>query len=157
VVVIGDLADFGRRLPMVTRVPTRSALFEVAHSDLLHVTMPIDRDALDDAIVLRDGRARSLEIAGHGATAGRVVLAASQTPPQGAAGLAMAFLAAGADQVIATVGPVPRPALDRLIDRLYQSDAGDLVRALARIQAEARGDDEAWLRVEAFGRELCHP
>jgi D-serine deaminase-like pyridoxal phosphate-dependent protein len=71
----------------------------------------------------------------------------------------MAFLAAGADQVIATLGPVPRAALDRLADRLARPDSSDLVRALARIQAttDGRGDDGAWLRVAAFGRELCHP
>jgi hypothetical protein len=159
VVVFGDLADPGRRLPLVTPGPTRSALFEVAHSDLLHVTMAIDGDALDDALVLRDGRVRSLEIAGRGGTAGRVVLLTSQTGARGTSGLAMAFLAAGADQVIATLGPVPRPVLDRLADRLYGSDSGDLVRSLARIQAtpDGGGDDGSWLRVAAFGRELCHP
>jgi tetratricopeptide (TPR) repeat protein/predicted Ser/Thr protein kinase len=159
VVVIGDLADLGRRLPMVTPGPTRSALFDVARSDLLHVTMALDGDALDEALALRDGRVRSLEIAGHGGTAGRVVLLTSQTGPQGTSGLAMAFLAAGADQVIATLGSVPHAVLDRLARRIYGSDSGDLVRALARIQAtiDPSGDDGPWLRVAAFGRELCHP
>jgi tetratricopeptide (TPR) repeat protein len=158
IVVIGEPAGSGGGFP---RVPgaTRSALLDAARSDLLDITVPVVADALDDALVLRDGRVRSLEIAGHGGVAARVILAASQTGPQGTAGLAMAFLAAGADQVIATLGPVPRDALDRLTDRLHRADAGDLVRALARIQAtsEGRGDDEAWLRVEALGRELCHP
>ena len=138
---------------------TRSALLDAARPDLLYITVPVVADALDDALVLRDGRVRSLEIAGHGGAAARVIVAASQAGPRGTAGLAMAFLAAGADQVIATLGPVPRAALDRLTDRLTRSDPGDLVRTLARIQAtsEGRGDDAAWLRVEAFGRELCHP
>jgi hypothetical protein len=159
VVVIGELADSGQRFPTTTSGATRSALLDAARSDLLHITVPVAADALDDVLVLRDGRVRSLEIAGHGGTAGRVVLLTSQTGPGGSAGLAMAFLAAGTDQVIATLGPVPRPALERLADRLYRSDAGDLVRALARIQAatEGRGDDGPWLRVAAFGRELCHP
>jgi hypothetical protein len=158
VVVIGELADGGRRLPM-TSGATRSALLGAARPDLLHITVPVAADALDDALVLRDGRVRSLEIAGHGGTAGRVVLLTSQTGPGGSAGLAMAFLAAGADQVIATLGPMPRAALDRLADRLYRTDPGDLVRALARIQAatDGRGDDGPWLRVAAFGRELCNP
>ena len=157
VVVIGDPVDFGRRPPTVVPGATRNALFDAGRSDLLHITVPVAADALDDALVLRDGRVRSLEIAGHGGAAGRVVLAASQTGPQGTAGLAMAFLAAGADQVIATLGPVPRAALDRLTERLHGADTGDLVRALARIQATAEGrGDDAWLRVEAFGREFCH-
>jgi tetratricopeptide (TPR) repeat protein/predicted Ser/Thr protein kinase len=158
VVVIGDLADLGRRLPMVTPDPTRAALFDVSRADLLHVTMPVAADALDEALVLRDSRVRSLEIAGHGGTAGRIVLLTSQAGPGGTAALAMAFLAAGADQVIATLGPVPGPALDRLANRLHTSDSGDLIRALARIQATPDGrDDAAWLRVAAFGRELCQP
>jgi tetratricopeptide (TPR) repeat protein/predicted Ser/Thr protein kinase len=159
VVAIGDLVDAGRRLAVAMPGAQRSALLDAARSDLLHIAVPVAADALDDALVLRDGRVRSLEIAGHGGAAGQVVLAASPTGPHGTAGLAMAFLAAGADQVIATLGPVPRASLDRLTDRLYRSDAGDLVRGLARIQAttEGREDDGAWLRVAAFGRELCHP
>jgi tetratricopeptide (TPR) repeat protein/predicted Ser/Thr protein kinase len=158
VVVIGDPLA-GRQLPAVTPGATRSALLDAGRSELLDVRVPVAADALDDALVLRDGRVRALEIAGHGGVAGRVVLAGSPTGPEGTAGLAMAFLAAGADQVIATLGPVPRAALDRLTERLHGADPGDLVRALARIQAtaEGRGDDDAWLRVEAFGRELCHP
>jgi CHAT domain-containing protein len=159
VVVIGDAADAGSRLPAVTPDARRRALLDAGRSDLLQITAPIEADALGDALVLGDGRVRSLEIAGHGGAAGRVVLAASRTGPQGTAGLAMAFLAAGADQVIATLGPVPRASLDRLTDRLSRSDSSDLVRALARIQAttDGRGDDGPWLRVAAFGRELCHP
>jgi hypothetical protein len=154
----GDAADLRRRPAMMTPDPTRAALFDVSRADLLRVAMPVAADALDEALVLRDGRVRSLEIAGHGGTAGRIVLLTSEAGPEGTAGLAMAFLAAGADQVIATLGPVPRPALDRLADRLHGSDSGDLVRALARIQATPEGrDDAAWLRVAAFGRELCQP
>jgi tetratricopeptide (TPR) repeat protein/predicted Ser/Thr protein kinase len=159
VVAIGDPGVLGPRVSTAVSGATRSALLDAARSDLLYITVPVAADALDDALVLRDGRVRSLEIAGHAGAAGQVILTASQTGRDGTAGLAMAFLAAGADQVIATLGPVPRADLDRLADRLYRGDHGDLVRALARIQAttDDRGDDGSWLRVAVFGRELCHP
>ena len=159
VVVIGDSGHLGQRLRMTAHAATRNALFGAAHADLLHIAVPVEVDALDNVLVLRDGRVRSLEIAGHGEAPAQVVLAPSQTGPQGTASLAMAFLAAGAEQVIATVGPVPGVTLDQLADRLYGAQPGDLVHALARIQvtADGSGDDGAWLRVAAFGRELCHP
>jgi tetratricopeptide (TPR) repeat protein/predicted Ser/Thr protein kinase len=159
VVVIGDHSDFGQRVATVTPGATRNALFGVARSDLLHIAVPVDADALDSALVLRDSRVRSLEIAGHGGSAAQVFLSASAPGPTGTASLAMAFLAAGADQVVATLGPVPAVELDRLANKLYRSDSGDLVRALARIQAttDGRADDGSWLRVAAFGRELCNP
>ncbi len=159
VVLIGDPGDLGPRASTGTSGASRSALLDAARSAVLYITVPVATDALDDALVLRDGRVRSLEIAGHAGAAGQVILAASQTGRHGTAGLAMAFLAAGADQVIATLAPVPRAELDRLVDRLHRENPGDLVRALARIQATAAGgrDAESWLRVAAFGRELCHP
>jgi CHAT domain-containing protein len=67
----------------------------------------------------------------------------------------MAFLAAGADQVIATVGPVSREATERLTDRLYHADTTDLARALAQIQAA--GDDDDLLGFAAFGHATCNP
>jgi hypothetical protein len=71
----------------------------------------------------------------------------------GATDLAMAFLAAGADQVIAAVGPVPSAALARLARELPGTDRADLIRALARLQR----DRDDWLGFAAFGRATCHP
>jgi hypothetical protein len=135
---------------------TRAALLDVARSDLLHVAAPAESDALGDTLVLRDGRVRSLEIAGHGSTAAQVVLAIPDAGSAGTARLASAFLAAGADQVIATVRPVSKVTIERLADRLYHSDLTDLARALARIQNAGDGEDD-WLGFAAFGREICNP
>ena len=148
----GDLAT---RLRARSPGATRAALLDATTGDLLHVASPIASDALGDALVVRDGRVRSLEIAGRAGTAAQLVLA---TPDASTAGLAMAFLAAGAGQVIATVRPVPAAAIERLAARLYRPDPGgplDLVRALARIQGAADGED--WLGFVAFGRETCDP
>jgi hypothetical protein len=67
----------------------------------------------------------------------------------------MAFLAAGADQVIAAVRPVPPAVLARLARELPGADRTDLIRALARLQRAGDGDD--WLGFAAFGRDTCHP
>jgi CHAT domain len=101
---------------------------------------------------------RSLEIAGHPGGPAQVVLAAPDAGPAGTASLAMAFLAAGADQVIATVRPVSQATIERFAERLYRADLGDLARALARIQTAGGGDDnDDWLGFAAFGRATCNP
>jgi len=126
---------------------TRAALLDAGRGDLLEVAVPAARDALGEALVLADGRVRALEIAGHGSTAAQVVVVAD-----GGVGLATAFLAAGADQVIAPIRPVPGA---HIIDRLRGADATDLARGLARLQTAADGDD--WLGFAAFGRAICNP
>ena len=147
IVAIGDAA----LAPHGAIAGGRTALLDAARGDLLHVTAAVERDALGDALVLPDGRVRSLEIAGHGRAAAHVVLASPDAGPGGTRSLAMALLAAGADQVIATVRPVSRAAAERLVDQLTRADTGDLARALARIQSA--GDDGAGFA--AFGRATC--
>jgi tetratricopeptide (TPR) repeat protein/predicted Ser/Thr protein kinase len=136
----------------------RPALFGALRGDVLHLAVPIERDALGDALVLPDGRVRALEIAGHGGGAAQVVLASPDAGPQGTRSLAMALLAAGADQVIATVRPVSAAAAAGLVEQLTRADAGggDLARALAHIQAAATGED-VHVGFAAFGRATCKP
>jgi len=138
----------------VVALTDTGALFDAARDDLLAIAVPIASDELGDALVLRDGRVRALEIAGRGGAPAQIVLAARDAGPGGTAGLAMAFLAAGADQVIATLRPVSPATTQRLSGQLARSDVGDLARALARIQATA-DDDE--LGFAAFGRDICNP
>jgi tetratricopeptide (TPR) repeat protein len=135
------------------------ALFGVARGDLLKIRAPIERDALGDALMLHSVRVRAFEIAGHGGVAGRVVLAGSSAGPAAGASLAMAFVAGGADQVIAAVVPVSRAEAERLTAQLLQSKVTDLARALARLQSagDASGANDAWLRFAAFGRATCTP
>jgi hypothetical protein len=104
--------------------------------------------------VLRDGPLRALEIAGRAGIAGQVVLTPRDTSPAAATTLALAFLAAGADQVIAPVAAVSPAATRRLIDHLTPGDA-DLSRSLARLQTTTGGDDALGFAV--FGRDLCPP
>jgi hypothetical protein len=143
----------------ITPEATRTALFGVARGDLLHLAVPIASDALGDMLVLRDGRVRALEIAGHGGAPAQVVVAGPGAGPSGTASLAMAYLAAGADQVIAAVRPVPDAVVERFTEQLQRSDLGDLARALARLQAPDSGQpsDGDWLGFAAFGRETCNP
>ncbi len=158
VVMIGEAGDLAARGAAVSPGATRASLFGAAPGDLLHVTARIERDALGDALVLHDGRVRALEIAGHSASAARVVLAEGDTGSTGTTPLAMAFLAGGADQVIAAVRPVSRAMTERLTEQLVRADAPDLVRALARLQAaeDRSGEaDDQWLGFAAFGRATC--
>jgi tetratricopeptide (TPR) repeat protein/predicted Ser/Thr protein kinase len=155
VIVIDNRDDLAPRISSVWPAATRAAVFDAARSDVLHVAVATEHDAVGDALVVRDGRIHALEIAGHGTVPARVVLAPRDPGPGGTAPLAMAFLAAGADQVIATVGPVSREATERLTDRLYHADTTDLARALAQIQAA--GDDDDLLGFAAFGHATCNP
>lgn len=161
VVMIGEDDDPAPRGPARSPGATRASLFGAARSDLLHVAVRIERDALGDALVLHDGRVRALEIAGHGGAAARVVLTAPDTGPTGTTTLAMAFVAAGADQVVAAIRPVSRVTAERLTEQLVRADVSDLVRALARLQAaEDRSgpggeDDDQWLGFAVFGRATC--
>jgi len=159
VVLIDDHGEPARPGAAVSPGATRAALFGVARSDLLHIAAPIARDALGDALVLQDGRVRALELAGHAGVAARVVLTPREAGPAGSTALAMAFLAAGADQVIAAVRPVPRATAERLTEQIVRADVPDLVRALAHVQAaeDRSGDDDPWFGFAAFGRATCTP
>jgi tetratricopeptide (TPR) repeat protein/predicted Ser/Thr protein kinase len=151
----GGVGDLAGRIPAAAPGATRSALLDAAPGDLLDVAAPIERDPLGEALVLGDGRVGALEIAGQGRAAAQVVLATPGAGTAGTTGLAMAFLAAGADQVVATIRPVSRATMERLADRLDRPDITDLARALAQLQRAADGDD--WLGFAAFGREICKP
>jgi hypothetical protein len=56
--------------------------------------------------------------------------------------LAMAFLAAGASQVVATLRPVSDEGAAFVTEQLYQSGTTDLVRALWRVQTAAHAPGE---------------
>jgi tetratricopeptide (TPR) repeat protein len=129
----------------------RAALFGAAPGDTLRVSAPIARDVLGEALVLRDGRVRTLEIAGRANTAAQIILA----PSDGAAAwsLAMAFVAAGARQVVASVRPVSSAVLARVTQQLDRA-GGDLARALARMQLARNGDDDL-LGFVAYGHSIC--
>ncbi len=133
---------------------TRGSLFGMPRATRLHLAAPIDTDALGNGVVVRDGRVRGLEIAGRGEVAGQVVIEAAGGDAAGTSSLAMAFVAAGADQVIATVRPVSTATIARLAERLAGAPNHDLARALARIQS-APDAPEDWLAFAAFGRASC--
>ena len=154
--------DGPRRVVAITAASGRADLLDAARGDLLQIVAPHDRDALGDVLAVGDGRVGAAEIAGHGHTAAQVLVAVPDAGAAGAGGtghagatdLAMAFLAAGADQVIAAVRPVPPAALARLTRELPGADRTDLIRGLARLQRAGDGDD--WLGFAAFGRDTCH-
>jgi hypothetical protein len=135
------------------RSASRASLSAGSRSARLHIAVPIEHAALGDAFVLGDDRVGALELAGQGGAAAQLILESSAAGAAGTSRLAMALVAAGAEQVIATVRPVSSAALARLAERLERGDGGDLPRALAQIQ-RAAADDEL-LGVAAFGRATC--
>lgn len=135
----------------------RPALLAAATSDLLHVAVHSDVDELGGQLRLADGPLSALELAGSGHAPPRVVLAtcASAVSLPGTYSLAMAFLAAGASQVVATVRPIPDEEAARISAALYRTGAADLVTALWLAQ---RGPDAPDLSSFAvFGEALCDP
>jgi hypothetical protein len=104
---------------------------------------------------LQDSRLRALEIAGRRTAPAQVVLAMASSAPTGTATLAMAYVAAGSDQVIATLRPVKQATIERLSEQLHRTDPGDLILSLARIQRAS--DDDDVLEFAAFGRASCSP
>jgi hypothetical protein len=155
VVTLDTADDDTRQSPGARAEPTRDALLRAAQDELLHLVVQIDSDALGDIVAVRDGGVRALEIAGRGAAPAQVVIAAPSAPRDGSAAIAMALIAAGAEQVIATVRPVPRTATDQLVEQLLRSDTSDLPAALARLQGAEDLNSDDWLAFAAFGRATC--
>ena len=133
---------------------TRASLLGAARGDRLVIAARAENDVLGTVLVLRDGPLRTLEIAARAGSAGQVVLTPRDATPAATTALAFAFLAAGADQVIAPVTATSPAAARDLLDQLARGDA-DLLHALARIQSASDGD--AALGFAAFGRDTCHP
>ncbi|MEZ4362792.1 MAG: CHAT domain-containing protein [Kofleriaceae bacterium] len=137
---------------------TKEALLAARRSDLLHLAVHTEVDELGGALRLRDARVSALDVAALRQVPARVVLATcdSAVARGGTYSLAMAFLAAGAEQVIATLRPIGDRDAARLSERLYRDGEADLVSALARAQADADAPgDLAYFTV--FGRPVCEP
>jgi tetratricopeptide (TPR) repeat protein/predicted Ser/Thr protein kinase len=142
-----------RRALRITDTADRAALLGAHRSDLLDIASRVEVGPIGASLVLRDGPLRALEIAARTAAAGQVILAPPEAPPGALGALALAFVAAGTDQVIAPVAGVTRAASRRVIDQLMRE--ADWPRALARLQRDSE-DSEA-LSLAVFGRDSCHP
>ena len=133
------------RAAVVAGAATRAALFAAEASELLHVGVRAEAGDLGPSLVLRDGRATALELAGRRHAPARVVLATPGVTDGGGYVLAMAFVAAGAGQVIASLGPVSDGAAARLAE------------ALDRPAAAADHPEPDWSAYAVFGRATCSP
>lgn len=133
----------------------RAALLAAGNSDLLHLAVHSEVDELGGQLRLADGPLSALELAGSGHAPPRVVLAtcASAVSLPGTYSLAMAFLAAGAEQTIATVRPIPDEEAARISDALYRTGTDDLVTALWLAQRGPGAPDLSSFAV--FGDAFC--
>ena len=151
----------GERAVAIAEAATRVELFAAETGELLHVGVRAEAGELGPSLVLHDGRATALELAGRGHAPARVVLA-MPGDAEGAYTLAMAFVAAGAGQVIASLGPVSDPDAARVAAVLGRPGAGDPATALARLQAAAAlpaaaSPEPDWSAFAVFGRATCSP
>jgi tetratricopeptide (TPR) repeat protein len=166
-----DLPDAGREAAELSSVlgftaavgaaATRAALFEAAGSDVLHIAVHAAVGAGGGVLELRDHSVSALEISAARLGPPLVMLSACSSARAAdaelAGSLAAGFLAAGSDQVVATLRPVSDAGARRLTTRFYSAGGmTDPVRALARIQAElADTGDTDWPRFAVFGHDTC--
>jgi hypothetical protein len=147
--------------PAVGAQATSAALFAAARSDVLHVAMHAAIEAGGGALELHDREVLGLEISARKLGPSLVVLSAcgsaSADDVELAGSLAMAFLAAGSAQVVATLRPVTDTGARQLTRRFYAAGGvTDPVRALASIQTElATTADTDWPSFAVFGHDVC--
>jgi tetratricopeptide (TPR) repeat protein len=140
---------------------TRAALFQAAGSDVLHIAAHAVVGAGGGVLELRDRSVSALEISAARLGPPLVMLSAcgsaSADDADLAGSLAAGFLAAGSNQVVATLRPVSDAGARRLTTRFYSAGGmTDPVRALARIQAElADTGDTDWPSFAVFGHDTC--
>ncbi len=165
----GDLPAARREAEIVARLlktsaqtgasATISALTNTGTYDLLHLAVHGQTSDRGGALSLADGDLSAMQLATRGGAPPLVVLAAcaSGVAPTGRYSMALAYLAAGAQQVIGTLRPISDAGAAEVINRFYlQGGARDPVRALARVQAElAATDNPDWPYFAAFGRPTC--
>src|SRR5262249_52230566 len=140
---------------------TSAALFAAAGAGLLHLAVHAELAASGGALALHDRAVPAAEISARALGPAIVVLSACSSAdardPESAGSLAAAFLAGGARQVVATLGPVSDAGGASMMRAFYQAGGRrDPVRALAAVQASlaATGDAE-WPRLAVFGHDTC--
>lgn len=136
---------------------TRAALFFANRDKLLHLAVHAEVDDTGGALLLHDARVSGLEIARRGDAPTKVVLAAcgSAVVRGGTQSLAMAYLAAGAEQVIASLRPISDAGAARLAHELYATVPEDLVERLAAAQRALLHDPGELAAFAAFGSPVC--
>jgi tetratricopeptide (TPR) repeat protein len=165
----GDLPGARREAEDVTRrlgdgtslalgpAADRAAINSALSADFLHLAMHAEIDELGGKLVLADGHLSALELASTPRVPARVVLATcgSAMSPPGAYSLALGFLAAGAEQVLATLRRINDDDTAHITSRLYSTDLSDLAAALWRLQASAPADSEDLSSFVVFGEAAC--
>ncbi len=128
-------------------------------ADFLHLAVHGDTDDIGGLLRLHDGALRATDLAAHRDAPRRVVLAtcATAAADHGYYSMATAYLAAGADQVLATLRPVSDQGATQLFALLYRDGVpADLPRALAAAQALlANTPNTDWPHFVALGRPTC--
>jgi tetratricopeptide (TPR) repeat protein len=136
---------------------TRAALVAAAGADFLHLAIHTTVDSLGGSLALADGEVSALEIAGWEHVPSRVALATcnSAVAPGGTYSVALGFVFAGADQVLATLRPLDDDAAARITEMLYRDDATDLAKALWVARRGTTSDDPDLAQLIVLGSEPC--
>ena len=168
----GDLDEAEREADEVARrfgvepharaAATRRALFSAASTDLLHVAVHSSVDLGGGTLALYDDRVSAIEIGKQHAGPKLVVLSSCESAASAdgelATSLAMAFLASGSSQVIATLRQVNDAGAQQITSAFYQANgAAEPARALALVQAQlAETGNTDWPNFVMFGHDACH-
>lgn len=140
---------------------TRQALLAAGPGELLHVATHVDLRLGGSFVALHDESVSALEIANAGPGPRFAFLAACGSAvaddSEIAGSVAMAFLARGTPQVIATVQAVSDLDAARLSRAFYKDVAvKDPARALRRAQLQAaREHNQYWPFYMLFGHDIC--
>jgi len=152
-----EVASRFKTRALVGPAATSTALFSAKSDQLLHVAVHADIDAGGGILRLYDRAVFAPEIAANKLGPAVVVLSACGTArsddPELSGSLAMAFLAGGSQQVMATLKPVSDPGARDVTRRFYtENGARDPVRALAKIQRQlSLTSNKEWPNFAVFG------
>lgn len=162
----GEAAFIGDKLgttPVIGSAATSDALFAAKGGSVLHFSGHASTNSDGGTLKLADREVSAIEIVARKLDPALVVLFAcataesSDTDGERSSSLAMAFLEAGARQVVATLTSIKDRSVLDLAGPFYAAGgARDPVRALAEVQAKlTETNNTDWANFAVFGHDVC--
>jgi len=145
--------------PQVGASASVTAVKAAANVDFLHLAVHGDADEVGGLLRLHDGTLRATELVALQKAPRRVVLATCSTAiaNRGHYSMATSYLAAGSEQVLATLRPVTDSGAAQLLAELYRNGVpANLPLALAKVQADlADSHNPDWPSFVVVGHPTC--
>lgn len=157
-----EAKQLGTHLGLVPQVGASASVAAVKAAtsvDFLHLAVHGDTDEVGGLIRLHDGTLRATELVALRTAPRRVVLAtcSAAVADSGYYSIATAYLAAGSEQVLATLRPVTDNGAAQLLAELYRNGVpANLPLALAKVQADlADSHNPDWPYFVVVGHPTC--